>query len=1391
MATFEELMERAQEADKTREEGKVDFIGDPGSGLPTPEPVELEQKQAPPVTKEDAVNTLKQPQRFTNELPEKYQPQKVSGQSLSDLYPEETDTISQIFDDVVEVPGKVLIGSTYDLSKNIGDLTRFNHLTRTMDIKLNEAGIGSDYDLHVNGITTEWDETKDFIFFSEADPDSIRNKILSGRWFKDEPENPVNKVTRPIISFVTSLAIAKRAIPATPSRPVTSDIIAGLAAFPLEDKRALEYLTEVMEGTPIESDIGRAVNNLMRADEDTPELLQALQVAVDSVFIDASLRGFGKIARVTYEGISKIGRARRLKKREIAEKLAEHTANATLADVKKLTGPMSNEERKGVARAIKILQTQTKRKKTRKATKKGRTIKPKEGEIILPSMEVLSKALAFDEKDLLGALEAVISGVTKEGHRIDDSFRVFNLDTVKELGMHQTVEMVSAIYRNKRLFSRQATHGGMTPKQRFLQTPFMRKGQKTLVDKATKIAGDIKGAEHPHELQYAATLHGESVEALRKRMSNRYDAIADMESELFAYRIILRDLGIDFSRKINIPGSIENPITRLELLNDFQQLSDLFTLHSHIGATIGRSLAQFGIKVPPAFLDPKTKKLISRDKLTEAEATARDIFIDQQLNKNGFDKDMAAILRYAFNDTSLPIHKRIKLALEGSEAFGKKMMGGVLEAFRAQLLSSFKVFEQAAFSGTIETAFAPLSDLLGSTLRAGVKAPFTSTYKDDLVVANKAFHRLMGIYKHFIPATLKGLKAFKEGKNTLDPLRTVIDDSGLKTGHYIESSSKWLGWLVNSTGATIRLPLRGLGAMDETLKQVNYASWVYGEVMTSMPKEIKRAKSYTDTSGKLINPKLDYIETQMSKYYDEFGRGTNEAGINYARERIFQESLEAGTLISNLDKAVRKSRFLEFWLPIRRTPANVVKRLINRHEGFVPLRAEVRRQWLEGTPDEKAKILGDTILAGGMITTVWNYLGEDRITGAGPRDPKRREAWEKTHKPYSIRIGDEWYPYDRYAPVTGAMMIMADIYENAFEYNDHKERVMELAMLGFMQSLGNMHFVGNFYDVFEAMQDAHQNPDKLLSLITKPFEKAGVVPKYVEQSSHFFTGTPGFKETQYWLEKVQTSLAGAAKVVDSSFWHDLEAEEYDWLTGGLVQRVGDGVFGKFQEISGMLPKTITKTKYDLVWNELEKMGAHLSAPQRHWKNWNGKTVGLDLTPEMFSEYKRLMGTILVDNPVDPSKGKATLIEVLHSTISAPSYKWDSTASYPPVEQGVHVGSKDRRIDLLEQIMTTFREAAKMRLPFVTEIDKKTGKEVRKFPGLYDLLLHRMHVIANNNVLRDKTGETPKKIAPIKQYGIKGGFFTELLGERITDTFRLSDKQLREYQKKYSSNTISN
>ena len=45
----------------------------------------------------------------------------------------------------------------------------------------------------------------------------------------------------------------------------------------------------------------------------------------------------------------------------------------------------------------------------------------------------------------------------------------------------------------------------------------------------------------------------------------------------------------------------------------------------------------------------------------------------------------------------------------------------------------------------------------------------------------------------------------------------------------------------------------------------------------------------------------------------------------------------------------------------------------------------------------------------------WALEGS-RITGPGPRDLKLKKTWEKENKPYSIKIGDTWYDYGRYAP---------------------------------------------------------------------------------------------------------------------------------------------------------------------------------------------------------------------------------------------------------------------------------------------------------------------------------------------------------------------------------------
>src|SRR3546814_2093965 len=61
---------------------------------------------------------------------------------------------------------------------------------------------------------------------------------------------------------------------------------------------------------------------------------------------------------------------------------------------------------------------------------------------------------------------------------------------------------------------------------------------------------------------------------------------------------------------------------------------------------------------------------------------------------------------------------------------------------------------------------------------------------------------------------------------------------------------------------------------------------------------------------------------------------------------------------------------------------------------------------------------------------------EGKVSGSGPSDPLEQAALRDTGwQPYSIRIGDQWYSYQRFEPISllagvaGAVMIFRAAYE--------------------------------------------------------------------------------------------------------------------------------------------------------------------------------------------------------------------------------------------------------------------------------------------------------------------------------------------------------------------------
>ena len=78
-------------------------------------------------------------------------------------------------------------------------------------------------------------------------------------------------------------------------------------------------------------------------------------------------------------------------------------------------------------------------------------------------------------------------------------------------------------------------------------------------------------------------------------------------------------------------------------------------------------------------------------------------------------------------------------------------------------------------------------------------------------------------------------------------------------------ATRWLGHLVNTFGQGWRLGLRGLGAIDETLKTINYNSWAYGEIMMTMPSRVKKASP--EIRSLWVKNQMEKMKMVKKKYY--------------------------------------------------------------------------------------------------------------------------------------------------------------------------------------------------------------------------------------------------------------------------------------------------------------------------------------------------------------------------------------------------------------------------------------------------------------------------------------------------------------------------------------------
>jgi len=259
-----------------------------------------------------------------------------------------------------------------------------------------------------------------------------------------------------------------------------------------------------------------------------------------------------------------------------------------------------------------------------------------------------------------------------------------------------------------------------------------------------------------------------------------------------------------------------------------------------------------------------------------------------------------------------------------------------------------------------------------------------------------------------------------------------------------------------TTGRVVRTPGRALVAADEFFKGVNHAGFSAARSFRQAAKE-GRKKGFEQ----LIRRSVEIRKSP------EWMAGIEKAARQEAHYRTFTNELgEWGKKLQGLRDQVPGVRYI---VPFFRTPTNILKFGMERTPGLGlmigPGRGALKAgQWREVATKQLAGM--GAILSAGLVTHV---LGGG-ITGGGPADPHQRRALRSTGwQPYSIKIGERYYSYNRLEPLGIVLGLAADF----VELHDHLDTwdAADKIMLTITQNIFNKSFMDGAINVIRAISD--------------------------------------------------------------------------------------------------------------------------------------------------------------------------------------------------------------------------------------------------------------------------------------------------------------------------------
>lgn len=354
----------------------------------------------------------------------------------------------------------------------------------------------------------------------------------------------------------------------------------------------------------------------------------------------------------------------------------------------------------------------------------------------------------------------------------------------------------------------------------------------------------------------------------------------------------------------------------------------------------------------------------------------------------------------------------------------------VVEAWKAGLVSGLITQVTNGLGNTTFLGLRPVIDTVAAGIGLFRSGP-------DRVTAAEPLARLAGN----LHGTMDGLKV------ALAVLRTGEYDVGKAETHRKA--------IPGVAGEVVRLPFRGLAAMDALFRTMN-----------------ERGEAWSLAMREASNEGLSFASREFRERAAQFAQNPTlkmaEAIADAGERFTFNSPLgEKGRAVQQFVN----SWHLEWLVPFIRTPGNVAKELA-RLTPLSPLVGEWRADLAKGGAAAD-KAMAEVIVGSAIGSAAMSLAFAGHISGAGDPDPNKRRVQQAAGwQPYSVKVNGTWYSYQRLQPI-GTLIGLASDIAGVWDHltPEESDKVPKMLSVAFANAVTNQTFLQGITNIVNAISD--------------------------------------------------------------------------------------------------------------------------------------------------------------------------------------------------------------------------------------------------------------------------------------------------------------------------------